>query len=269
MQQSELEKAGLNRKLIVLALLGSLLVTGLMVYLYRAKQKNNTVLRLRQNEINEQNGQLNELLREKEWLMKEIHHRVKNNLQIISSLLNTQSSYLDNEQALSAIRDSQNRMRAISIVHQKLYQSDDLSTINLQKYIEELAENIQDSFQAKRNITFNFNLDKIRLASAETVPIGLILNEAITNSVKYAFDEGQQGVITISMLETMEGSCQLTIQDNGKGLPADFDAETCSSFGINLMIGLTQQLNGKFGIATDGGTIITITFHSSSSEWMP
>jgi two-component sensor histidine kinase len=156
LQQSELEKEILSRKLTIIALLGSVLVIGLMLYLYRAKQKSNTMLQSRQNEINKQNNLLNELLQEKEWLMKEIHHRVKNNLQIISSLLNTQSSYLDNEQAVIAIRDSQNRMQAISIVHQKLYQSEDLSTINLQKYIEELARSIQDSFHDKRNVKFVF-----------------------------------------------------------------------------------------------------------------
>lgn len=266
LQQSELEKAGLNRRLIGIALLGSLLVTGLMVYLYRAKQKNNTILKLRQDEINEQNNQLNQLLNEKEWLMKEIHHRVKNNLQIISSLLNTQSSYLDNEQALTAIRDSQNRMQAISIVHQKLYKSDDLSTINLQKYIEELAANIQDSFQAKHHIKFNFKLSRIRLNTADTVPLGLILNEAITNSVKYAFNEGEQGIITISMSETPEGQYQLTVQDNGEGLPDNFNVASCTTLGINLMVGLTEQLNGKFSIHSNQGTIVSVIFQPSSPE---
>jgi two-component sensor histidine kinase len=263
-QKSELEKEGLNKKMITMALLGSVLVIGLMVYLYQAKQRSNTMLKFRQDEINKQNLQLNQLLLEKEWLMKEIHHRVKNNLQIISSLLNTQSSYLDNEDALTAIRDSQNRMQAISIVHQKLYQSDDLASINLQIYIEELARSIQDSFQDTRNVKFNFNVAEIRLTTADTVPLGLILNEAITNSVKYAFAEGQQGIITISMFETMEGRYQLSVSDNGKGLPDDFDVASCSSLGINLMIGLTEQLSGKFSIGSNGGTLITILFHPSS-----
>jgi two-component sensor histidine kinase len=264
LQKSELEKEGLNKKLITMALLGSVLIIGLMVYLYRAKQRSNTMLKFRQDEINKQNLQLNQLLHEKEWLMKEVHHRVKNNLQIISSLLNTQSSYLDNEQALTAIRDSQNRMQAISIVHQKLYQSDDLASINLHIYIEELAQSIQDSFQDKQNVKFTFNVAEIRLTTADTVPLGLILNEAITNSVKYAFAEGQQGIITISMFETMEGQYQLSVRDNGKGLPDDFNVASCSSLGINLMIGLTEQLNGKFSIRSNGGTLITIVFHPSS-----
>ncbi|MCR8556529.1 hypothetical protein KXD93_02690 [Mucilaginibacter sp. BJC16-A38] len=265
LQRSELEKEGLNRKLITMALLGSVLVIGLMVYLYRAKQRSNRMLKFRQDEINKQNIQLNQLLNEKEWLVKEIHHRVKNNLQIISSLLNTQSSYLDNEEALTAIRDSQNRMQAISIVHQKLYQADDLATINMQVYMEELVHSIQDSFQVKQKLKFIFDIKEIRLTTADAVPLGLILNEAITNSVKYAFADRQQGIVTISMFETMEGQYQLSVCDNGKGLPGDFDPASCTSLGINLMIGLTAQLGGKFKIHSRGGTMISVTFHPSSS----
>jgi two-component sensor histidine kinase len=209
---------------------------------------------------------LNQLLQEKEWLMKEIHHRVKNNLQIVSSLLNTQSSYLTNEEALTAIRDSQNRMQAISIVHQKLYQSENLSTINLENYIEELAHNIQNSFHAADRVKFSFQLEDIYLTTADTVPLGLILNEAITNCVKYAFAPGETGVISISMSETREGQYRLVIRDNGKGLPMHFDAGSCSSLGINLMVGLTEQLNGKFSIISDNGTVVTVIFHPSSSE---
>lgn len=264
LQRSALEKAGLSRKLISMVLIGSILVIGLMIYLYRAKQKSNNILKARQEEINNQNHQLNLLLHEKEWLMKEIHHRVKNNLQIISSLLNTQSSYLDNEEALTAIRDSQNRMQAISIVHQKLYQADDMATINLGIYIEELAYSIRDSFKAQQVVRFDFDIASIRLTTADTVPLGLILNEAITNSVKYAFTDWEQGVVAISMFETKEGQYQLNIQDNGIGLPVDFDINKCSSLGINLMMGLSEQLSGKFSIHSNNGTLITIVFHPSS-----
>ncbi|MCC8407860.1 hypothetical protein LJ707_02895 [Mucilaginibacter sp. UR6-1] len=274
LQHSELEKEALNRKLVTTALLGSILITGLMWYLYRAKQKSNTGLKLqqdeinkqnkqlqlRQNEINKQNIQLNQLLHEKEWLMKEIHHRVKNNLQIISSLLNTQSSYLDNEEALMAIRDSQNRMQAISIVHQKLYQSDDLSTINLQVYIEELAQSIQNSFQNKQNINFNINIANARLSTAQTVPLGLILNEAITNSVKYAFTETRKGLISLYSSVIEGNNYKLIIKDNGKGLPEDFDIHHCTSLGLNLISGLAEQLGGQFDIQSNGGTTITVIF---------
>lgn len=267
LQQSELEKEALSRKLISLALCGSVVIIALMLYLYGAKQKSNTLLKIRQDEINVKNARLNQLLTEKEWLMKEIHHRVKNNLQIISSLLNTQSSYLNDEEALAAIRDSQNRMQAISIVHQKLYQSDDISTINFAKYTRELARNIQDSFKVSSNIRFVFDVKDAQLNTADTVPLGLILNEAITNSIKYAFDEESHGTITISAFGIANGYFQLIIHDDGKGLPAGFDVENCITLGINLMKGLTEQLNGEFGLYSNGGVTIMVTFKPSAIEF--
>ena len=263
LQQSELEKEALSRKLISLALCGSVIITALMLYLYRAKQKSNTLLKTRQDEINIKNDRLNQLLVEKEWLMKEIHHRVKNNLQIIASLLNTQSSYLDDERALAAIRDSQNRMQAISIVHQKLYQSDDISTISFTKYTRELTRSIQDSFKVSANIRFIFDVADIQLNTADTVPLGLILNEAITNSIKYAFDENRKGSVTIAGFGMPNGLYRLVIHDDGKGLPADFDVHKCTSLGVNLMVGLTEQLNGEFDIHSDDGVTITVTFQPS------
>lgn len=288
LQQSELEKESLNRKLISTAFLGSVLFIGLMLYLYQAKRKSNILLKTRQDEINQQNiqlmsrqdeineqnvqlisrqeeinsqnEQLNSLLQEKEWLIKEIHHRVKNNLQIISSLLNTQSSFLGNEQALTAIRDSQNRMQAISIVHQKLYQSEDLSTINLPVYIEELTRSIQDSFKTTQNVTFRIEIADARLDTAQTVPLGLILNEVITNSVKYAFNENQEGTITLNSSIIDNRNYQLVISDNGSGLPDGFELESCTSLGMNLIIGLTEQIGGDFDIRSDNGTVVTVTF---------
>ena len=259
-QHSELEKEELNRRLITTGLLGAVLVICLLVYLYLAKQKSHRNLSRQQDEINEQNQELNELVNEKEWLIKEIHHRVKNNLQIISSLLNAQSSYLHNPEAKTAIRDSQNRMQAISIVHHKLYQSDDLATVSLKPYIEELAHSICNSFHTEQQVKFVFDISSARLATADTVPLGLILNEAITNSVKYAFNENGECMIRISLHEIEGGAYQLMISDNGKGLPADFDIRSCPSLGMKLMVGLTDQLSGKFDIRSQNGTVITITF---------
>lgn len=302
MQNSELEKGMLHRKLISIALGAFVLISGLMLYFYRVKLKTNRLLhksqqeihnqneqlkasqeeitaqneqlklhqdeinarneqlRANQEEISLQNGQLNQLLQEKEWLIKEIHHRVKNNLQIISSLLNTQASYLDSEQAVAAIRDSQNRMQAISIVHQRLYQSDDLATISIRLYIKELSECILDSFHGNNRIKFKINLTDALLDTARTVPLGLILNEAITNSVKYAFDKKHTGIITLSSSITDDNLYELVIRDNGRGLPDDFDMYACNSLGVNMIIGLTDQLGGRVSFATDGGTVITIAF---------
>ncbi|WP_114940968.1 tetratricopeptide repeat-containing sensor histidine kinase [Mucilaginibacter endophyticus] len=302
LQTSELEKGGLHRKLITIALGAFILISGLMIYFYLAKLKTNRLLQKNQHEINTQNeqlkasqeeitvqneqlklhqeeinarneqlktkqeeisvqnSQLNQLLQEKEWLIKEIHHRVKNNLQIISSLLNTQASYLDSEQAVAAIRDSQNRMQAISIVHQRLYQSEDLTTISIQTYIKELSECILDSFHCSQRIKFRIDLADALLDTARTVPLGLILNEAITNCVKYAFDKTETGIITLSSSFTDDNFYELVIRDNGRGLPADFDMYACNSLGVNMIIGLTDQLGGRLSFATDRGTVITIAF---------
>lgn len=264
-QHSELEKEELKGRLITTGLLGAVLVIFLLVYLYLAKQKSHKNLSRQQDEINEQNHELNALVNEKEWLIKEIHHRVKNNLQIISSLLNAQSSYLHNPEAKTAIRDSQNRMQAISIVHHKLYQSDDLATVSLKPYIEELAHSICNSFHTKQQVKFVFEITSARLATADTVPLGLILNEAITNSVKYAFNKSGECVIRISLREIEGGDYELMISDNGKGLPADFDIHSCPSLGMKLMVGLTDQLSGKFDIRSQNGTVITITFPPTPS----
>jgi two-component sensor histidine kinase len=266
LQRSDLEKESLEKKMIGIGLLASVLILGLMFYLYRVKQRSNKYLQKQRNEINLQNMQLNQLLGEKEWLIKEIHHRVKNNLQIISSLLNTQSAYLENSEAQAAIRDSQNRMHAIAIVHQRLYQSNDLTRVSFSSYLRELVQSICDSFQSDVSIEFGYDVMDVYLNTAESVPIGLMLNEAITNSIKYAFKETLHPKIFISLTGTSGEVFELTIRDNGTGLPDDFDIDSCTSLGINLMAGLAEQLSGKFYIRSDGGTIITVIFKRSTSD---
>lgn len=160
---------------------------GLIYNRYRLKRRSNLVLEQKQGEINAQNELLRKILNEKEWLLREIHHRVKNNLQIVISLLNTQSAYLDNEDALVAIRNSQNRMHAMSLIHQKLYQSDNLAEIDMKWYIKELVDYMIECFGTDNKIQFTLETEAIKLDVAQAVPLGLILNEAISNVIKYAF----------------------------------------------------------------------------------
>jgi len=260
LQKSELDKEGLKRKLTTTGLGASVLLIGILFFFYRIKQRANQELKNRQEKIEQQNFKLNQLLAEKEWLVKEVHHRVKNSLQIVSSLLNTQSKHLENEEARAAIRDSQNRMQAISIVHHKLYQSDDLASIEFKLYIQELVESICASFHADSSIRFTFDIIDVILNTEQTVPIGLMLNEAITNSVKYAFTDTAQPHMTISLSAYPDDHYKLTIADNGKGLPSDFDLAKCNTLGINLMMGLAVQINGKLMIQEDNGTLVTIIF---------
>lgn len=222
------------------------------------KRKTNAILEAKQEEINSKNNKLERLVAEKEWLLKEIHHRVKNNLQIVISLLNTQSAYLDNQEALEAIQNSQHRMHAMSLIHQKLYQTDNLSSINMPWYIKELADYLKDSFDHEGKIKFELSLAAIDLDVAQAVPLGLILNEAITNAIKYAFPNGK-GIINI-LLEESDTNYLLRISDNGTGLPEDFELAETDSLGMNLMRGLAEQLDGTYTIQSDKGVIITINF---------
>ena len=267
LQQGQLRQAKLTGNLTIGAVILLLIIVALLYNRYRTRQRNNQRLELKQEEINAKNTSLQQLvaekdklLDEKEWLVKEIHHRVKNNLQIIISLLNTQTAYLDNEAALTAIRDSQHRMRAMSLIHQRLYQSEVNSSIDMQHYIRELVEYLDDNFNLGHRIRFDLQMEKIDMDVAQAVPVGLILNEAVTNAIKYAFPDNRIGTITVSMSHTADSNLLLVVSDNGRGLPDGFDITKIKSLGMSLMQGLTRQLNGTFRIINNDGLQITIQF---------
>jgi two-component sensor histidine kinase len=200
------------------------------------------------------------LLAENEWLLKEIHHRVKNCLQVAMSLLNTQSHYLENEKAVAALRQSRNRMYAMSLIHQRLYQSDNLELIHMNRYIPELVKYIKESFAEDRYLHFRLHIDQVRLDVAQAVPIGLIINEAVTNSIKYAFPTRNDGAIDISLQYLGDDGVRLEIADDGIGLREDFDIKKVRSMGMELIDSLNLQLEGKMSIRSRGGTTISIVF---------
>ncbi len=207
----------------------------------------------------------NSLLEEKEWLVKEIHHRVKNNLQIVISLLSTQSKYLDNEEAVAAISESRHRMQAMSLIHQKLYQSENTTSVNMQTYITELSDYLKTSFNNGKEINFLSNVDEILLDISQAIPIGLILNEVITNAIKYAFEGREAGNIQIKMLCIDGSKILLEIKDNGVGLPDDFNIQISDSMGMRLMKGLVKQINGNLFIANDSGVKLVIDFKAENT----
>lgn len=264
-QQGKLQEIQIqNDRVIRYVFIGS--VTVLLLFLtllynqFRLKKKNNELLEIKRQEINEQNELNKKMLIEKEWLLKEIHHRVKNNLQIVISLLNTQSAYLDNEDALMAIQNSQHRMHAMSLIHQKLYQSDNLANIDMSWYIFELISYMKECFDTDKNINFVLDTEKVYLDVAQAVPLGLIINEAINNAIKYAFPEGRKGNVNIKLNNTGENNYTLIIADNGIGLPENFEDIERNSLGMNLMMGLTDQIDGVFEMKNDDGLKIKITF---------
>ncbi|SEW43031.1 Two-component sensor histidine kinase, contains HisKA and HATPase domains [Chitinophaga sp. YR573] len=262
LQYNSLQKERTIRNVIIAGVILLSLFSGLIYISYRSKERSNTKLELQQKEINDQNELLKKLLGEKEWLLKEIHHRVKNNLQIVISLLNTQSAYLDNEDALTAIRNSQYRMHAMSLIHQKLYQSDNLDCIEMSWYIRELVSYMQESFNTTNRIVFMLQVEKVEMDVAKAVPLGLILNEAISNAIKYAFPGNRAGEVIISLKRLHGTTYQLNISDNGVGLPEDFEPENTDSLGMSLMHGLSEQLEGTFNIKNDNGLKIEIVFNN-------
>jgi two-component sensor histidine kinase len=180
-------------------------------------------------------------------------------MQIVMSLLNTQSAYLESD-ALTAIKNSQHRIQAMSLIHQKLYQADNVAFINMPSYIRELAGFLRESYDSGRDIQCNLDLEEIDLDVSQAVPVGLILNEAITNVIKYAFPGGQRGAIDIVMKRESGSRIMLSISDNGVGLPAGSDPGKKHSFGMNLIRGLAGQLGGTISIASDKGLCILIEF---------
>lgn len=259
LQKRALSSEAVSRNLLFagIALLGLILLLGYSRY--RLKQQANRQLEEKQAAINLQNDSLKQLVNEREWLLKEIHHRVKNNLQIVISLLNSQSLYLKDNAALNVIRESQHRMNSISLIHQKLYQGDNLSGIDMRDYIFELAIYLQDSFDTRGKIAFLMDIERLILDVSQAVPLGLILNEAITNAIKYAFKERQEDAkISISFRQQEQQGLLLAISDNGAGLPPDFDLGNSSSLGMNLMLGLSRQLGGKMELKNEDGLHIRI-----------
>jgi len=203
---------------------------------------------------------LEHLVTEKDWLVKEIHHRVKNNLHTVMGLLGTQAGYLKNEEAINAISDSQHRIQAMSLIHQRLYQSNNLSAINMTDYIHELVDSLNESFNTHNHIRFNLQIEPLQMNLAHCIPLGLILNEAITNSFKYAFPEDRRGLINIELKAISQNNYLLTIKDNGIGLPPDFNVNQSNSMGINLMRGLSAEIGAEFTLLNDNGIHIDVSF---------
>ncbi|MGY3212676.1 tetratricopeptide repeat-containing sensor histidine kinase [Mucilaginibacter sp. HD30] len=253
LQRERVKQSDKIKNLILGGVIILLLLIAVLYHNYRLNKRNNI-------EISMKNQALNRLITEKEWLLKEVHHRVKNNLQIVMGLLQRQSAYINNEEALAAIQNSENRMHSIALIHQKLYQSENLDLISMPEYIEEMIGYLKDSCDVDNRILFEKHIEDIYLDVAQAVPLGLILNEAITNAIKYAYQPHQSGTIYITLVNNGECYNQLTIADDGPGLPGGFNIDKVESLGINLMRGLSKQLGGSFDIYSEQGCTINVVF---------
>jgi two-component sensor histidine kinase len=223
-----------------------------------------------QQEISERRraeGQLKASLAEKEMLLKEIHHRVKNNLQVISSLLYLQARQVEDEEMFKMFQESQHRVRSMALVHERLYQTGDLASVDLTDYLQRLASYLLRSYRGTSHpISLNVNAEPIALSIDVAVPCGLIVNELVSNSLKHAFPDGQEGEITIELGMDPEGRCRLVVGDNGLGLPEDLDFRNTDSLGLRLVNTLVDQLEGTIELDRRKGTRFTISFRDLERE---
>ncbi len=211
--------------------------------------------------IEQKNRTIQESLEEKESLLREIHHQVKNNLQVISSLLNMQSRETDDKKMQEVIQEGQSRVKAMSLIHQKLYQTDNISEIDLQDYIQNLVDQLATVYKRKDlEVTNEINAHEVKLDIDTAIPVGLILNELVSNAYKYAFDGVEKGSIKIELDRVNDGELQLHVEDSGKGISKDINFETVKSLGLKLVNILTKQLKGNITYTVKNGTRFSIIF---------
>jgi len=206
-------------------------------------------------------------LREKEVLLKEVHHRVKNNLQVVSSLLSLQSRGIEDPPTRQKFQESQNRVQSMALIHEQLYRSSNLSHIDFPQYIRQFADHLFRSYQVSSSrVELKTEIENLPLSMDVAVPCGLILNELVSNSLKYAFPDGRQGVVRIELRAAGESKALLSVGDNGVGLPEHVDLGGTRTLGLRLVKTLVRQLEGEAEIRRRGGTEVRITFPVRNGE---
>ena len=203
---------------------------------------------------------LKKSIEEKEMLLKEIHHRVKNNLMIISSLLNLQTNYLKDPESIDIFKESQHRAESMALNHQRLYQSTDLKSIDFQEYITTLARDLYQSYVKNPELVkLVMDVEKVNIDIDTAIPLGLILNELITNSMKHGFPDGMEGTVFIEFSKN-DDTYILKVDDDGVGIPSDLDFRNTSSLGMQLVSGLVGQIDGEIELNRNDGTEFVIKF---------
>ncbi|MBP8082140.1 MAG: PAS domain S-box protein [Spirochaetes bacterium] len=213
-------------------------------------------------ELKVSSQKISDTLREKDILLKEIHHRVKNNLQIISSLLSLQANTIKNAEITSILSESRNRVKTMALIHEKLYQSSDLTRIEIRSYLKNLVQQIFAGSSADiRQISYEVRSDNVFMSIDDAVPCGLIINELVSNSIKHAFNDGRKGRIIVEFLLLPNGKRSLAVADDGEGIPHNFDIDKTDSLGMKLVSSLSKQIGGEPNIIRqDNGTAVIIIF---------
>jgi two-component sensor histidine kinase len=207
-------------------------------------------------------AQLRASLQEKEVLLKEVHHRVKNNLQVVASLLDMQADTIEDRSIRTLFEDSQQRIQSIALIHESLYQSGDMvAQVNAADYLPRLSQQLFKAYRSPSDrLTLRVHAEPVRLAVPTAVPCGLLVTELVTNSFKHAFPDGLVGEIHITLRQDPTGACVLIVGDTGVGLPEGLDVRATESLGWQLVGLLTEQLRGTIELEGHGGTTVTITF---------
>jgi two-component sensor histidine kinase len=240
-----------SQKTLISIIAGLLLMLLVVLYVTYQKDKGKSILLERQN-------------KEKEFLLKEIHHRVKNNLGIVSSLLDLQAAKMKDPNAIEAIEESRNRVYSMSMIHQKLYQGKNLSSIEMKDYFINLSKHILDSYGAEKLIEFDYELDHVELDVDFAIPLGLIVNELLTNSFKHAFPNGEKGYIKIIFQKKAREKFVLEIIDDGIGSHHNVEDHSGTGFGTLLIDLLVKQLDGTLSIFNERGTRVRMEFGANS-----
>jgi len=258
LEQVNLNKVTLLKNVTVGGIVLVVIIAGLLYRQARLRKRNNNTITFQNELITHKNELLQKLVAEKDWLLKEVNHRVKNNLHMVISLLESQAMYLEND-ALKALETSKRRIFSMSLIHQKFYQSEDVKTIDMSVYLPELINYLRDSFDDGKYIHFRLEVEAIHLSISQAIPLALVLNEAITNSIKYAFPGYKMGEISIKMQQT-EQNIELTIRDNGVGMTNAMEDIDPDALGLKLMQGLIEEIGGQMKFENKNGTLIKITF---------
>jgi two-component sensor histidine kinase len=200
-------------------------------------------------------------LREKEVLLREVHHRVKNNLQVISSLINTQARALPDVASRDALKECRNRVLAIALIHEQLYRSTNYARVSFREYVRDLATNIFHALNVSPlNVTLDVAMGDFPLAVDKAIPCGLILNELVSNALKHAFPNERKGTVRVEFRRASDRQLVVTVSDNGIGMPGDFDPATSNSIGLQIVSTLAKQLHGQVDIAIERGTTFQVSF---------
>ena len=198
-------------------------------------------------------------------MLKEIHHRVKNNMQVISSLLSLQAKGVADSTVKAMLEESRNRVSSMSLVHEKLYQSKDLAYIDFKDYLQSLVAGIANTYK-RHDVVISVDMETVALDVNVGIPCGLIVNELVSNSLKHAFPDGRKGTISLGINKNSEGNYVLFVADNGIGLPGEEDLRNTSTLGLQLVKVLTGQIHGTIEISREEGTRFSITFPGTSKS---